>query len=69
MLTCKSLFERVTEICRQCGGLRRAARHLGMSAGFLSQVRSGKKRPSVSTLKKLGLRQIISYEEIYEEKT
>lgn len=52
------ICERITKY----GGLRAAARVLGVDAGYLSKLRDGKKRdPGSRLLKKLGLRAEVRY--------
>ena len=50
-------------LIRRHGGVRAAARALRMDAGYLSRLANRQKvHPSKATLRKLGLREIITYE-------
>ena len=59
------LGDRITELEKQHGSLRAAAKVLGCDAGYLSRLRSGEKEnPSAILLKRIGLRRVIAYERI-----
>ena len=54
--------ERIDELMSQYGGLRAAALAIDVDVGYLSKLRAGKKtKPSSNTLKKLGLKEEITY--------
>ena len=54
--------ERIDELIARHGGLRATALAIDVDAGYLSKLRAGKKaKPSGSTLKKLGLKEVITY--------
>lgn len=58
-----TLPERVAELVAQHGSLRAAARVLECDAGYLSRLASGEKTdPGETLLRRMGLRQIITYE-------
>lgn len=64
-MTCRNvIFEKVTELARQHGGLRKAASKLQMSPAYLCQIRSGKKVPSERALKKIGMRRVVYFERV-----
>jgi hypothetical protein len=53
---------RVQELIGQHGGLRPAARVLGMTPQYLLRLQNGEKdNPSPAILKKLGLKRFVSY--------
>lgn len=57
-----SLEERVEKLVVKHGGLRRAALALGINCAYLCRLRSGEKtQPSEGTLRRLGLRRVVSY--------
>lgn len=64
-----TIFDRITELSNEAGGLRAAARRLGLNAGFLCQLRSGKKKAGPHTLQKLGLRCVVDYVRDKHEET
>lgn len=52
----------VRRICDEHGGLRAAARAIGLSAPYLLRLRDGEHpNPSDVTLKKLGIRREVTY--------
>ena len=54
------LADRINELVSAYGSLNKAARSVGINAGYLSQLRSGKKTaPSQSILLGLGVRRIV----------
>lgn len=58
-----TLSERIKELIAQHGSLRAAARVLECDAGYLSRLASGEKAdPSEKLLRRMGLRQIVTYE-------
>lgn len=58
----QTLAERVRHLERKHGGLRAAARAVGIDAGYLMRLRDGEKtHPSNTTLEKLGLRKEVTY--------
>ena len=58
-----AIVERTSELVSQYGSLRAAADAIGMDVGYLSCLARGKKKwPSDHTLRKLGLKRVISYE-------
>lgn len=60
-----TLSERVTELCIQHGGLRAAARAIQVEVGYLSRLGSGEKvNPLKDTLRKMGLRRVVTYERV-----
>ena len=64
-----TLSDRIDFLCGKHGSLRAVARVLGMDAGYLSRLASGEKTsPSNTTLRKLDLRAITSYEIARTEK-
>lgn len=51
-----AIAKRITELAKQHGGLRKAAKAIDIDPGYLCLLRSGKRtRPSAATLRKLGL--------------
>jgi len=57
-----TLSERIGQLVEQHGSLRAAARDVGLDWAYLHRLRSGEKtNPSPETLRKLGLRRVISY--------
>lgn len=60
-----SLSHRVIEIIAHHGGVRAASRVLEVDAGYLSRLANGSKsRPGKPLLKKLGLCEVIGYENL-----
>lgn len=60
-----TLHDRICELCEQHGTLRAVGRVLQIDAGYLSRLASGEKgNPSKATLRKLGLREITTYERV-----
>jgi transcriptional regulator with XRE-family HTH domain len=58
-----TISQRIDELVVRHGSLRAVARVLRMDAGYLSRLRSGEKEnPDKGTLKKLGLKKIVTYE-------
>ena len=58
-----TLADRIDELVAQHGGLRAAARVLQMDPSYLLRLHSGEKtNPHESTLRRLGLRRVVSYE-------
>lgn len=56
------VHDRVKYLCDRHGGLRPAARLLGIDPGYLSRLRAGtKKQPSQVVLRKLGLQRHVFY--------
>lgn len=59
------LASRIAELIDQHGSLRAAARVLQTDAGYLSRLQSGEKSdPGVLLLRRMGLRQIVTYERV-----
>ena len=57
-----TLRERATELVNQHGGVRRAARALGLDAAyFLRLLRGEKDNPSAAVLRKMGLKRVVTY--------
>lgn len=57
------LAQRITELCDQHGSLRAAARVLDVDPGYLSRIGSGEsKNPGETLLRRMGLREITTYE-------
>lgn len=57
-----TLQQRVEQLCKQHGGLRKAARATGLDASYLYRLSCGEKqRPTYATLRKLGLTMIVTY--------
>lgn len=60
-----TLAERIEELATQHGSLRAAARAIQVDVGYLSRLASGEKaRPLKDTLRRLGLRRVVSYERV-----
>lgn len=56
---------RIKQLQRDHGGLRAAARAIGMSPSYMIRLRDGKKlEPSVRLLRKLGLEKKVTYARI-----
>lgn len=52
----RPLAEHVRRLCIKHGGVRKCAKAVGISYGYLARMRNGKARaPSDATLRKLGL--------------
>lgn len=57
-----SLEDRIAELVKQHGSLRKAGRVVGLTGQYLYRLQSGEKtNPSEAVLRKLGLRRVISY--------
>jgi len=57
-----TLQERVAQLVAHHGDLRKAARAIQIEPSYLSRLGSGEKQnPGAVTLKRLGLRKIVSY--------
>lgn len=57
------LCARVNELVEKHGSLRIAGRALRINYAYLARLRSGEKtNPTAATLRKLGLRKIVTYE-------
>lgn len=55
------LYWRIRDLAAKHGGIRQAARVVGIDPAYLCRLESGKKiNPSDAVLRKLGLRRIIS---------
>lgn len=60
-----TLAERVAELVTKHGSLRAATRAIQIEHGYLHRLASGEKvNPLKETLRKLGLRRIVTYERI-----
>jgi hypothetical protein len=58
----QQLRARVEAIVKHYGGVRPAGRALRINYAYLSRLRTGEKsNPTAATLRKLGLRKLISY--------
>lgn len=58
----QQLRDRVEMICKTFGGVRPAGRALRINYAYLSRLKSGEKsNPTTATLRKLGLKKIVSY--------
>ena len=69
IINTKRLVQRIDALIAQHGGIRPAARALRIDASYLAKMRSGEKNnPSDATLRKLGLRKLIRYEDRLEMK-
>ena len=56
------ISKRIEQLQKQHGGLRAAARAVGMSASYMIRLRDGEKfEPSARLLRKLGLRKEVAY--------
>ncbi len=56
------LKARIEKLQREHGGLRAAARSVGMSASYMIRLRDGEKfEPGEKVLRKLGLRKVVTY--------
>lgn len=59
------LSQAVQELVEQHGGLRKAARAIEVNYAYLSRLWNGEKsNPSVKTLRKMGLRRVITFERL-----
>ena len=57
-----TLKERIDELCKTHGSLRKAAKAVDVDFGYLSGLRSGEKTsPSETILEKLGLKREVHY--------
>ena len=64
-----TLQERINELVVQHGSLRAVARVTEFDVSYLSRLRSGEKaNPEKVMLRRLGLRRVVSYEMIKEQK-
>jgi len=64
-----TLPERIAELAAQHGSLRAAARVLGVDAGYLSRLARGENSdPGTLLLRRMGLRQVTTYERIRRNK-
>ena len=55
----------VKKLVQAHGGVRSAARALGLDCGYLSRLQSGQKsNPTPEVLRKLGLKRVVFYERI-----
>jgi transcriptional regulator with XRE-family HTH domain len=52
---------RVKRLAENLGGVRALARHLGVSASYVSDVMNGRRAPGPPFLKALGLRKVVAY--------
>jgi hypothetical protein len=60
-----SLPDRIAQLIDQHGSIRAAARVLKCSPGYLCRLASGEKdKPSALLLRRMGLRQVVTYERI-----
>lgn len=60
-----TLKERMRELVKQHGGVRKAARALDIDHGYFSRLWDGSKNnPSDRTLRKLGLTRTVNYQRI-----
>lgn len=58
-----TLQERIEQLVAQHGGLRAAARATSIDVGYLHRLLVGEKiNPLKDTLRRLGLRRVVSYE-------
>lgn len=59
------VWVRITELETQYGSLGEVAKSIKIDKSYLSRLKSGEKwNPSSSTLKKLGLKKVVSFERI-----
>jgi hypothetical protein len=57
-----TLKERIDDLCKMHGSLRKAAKAVDVDFGYLSGLRSGDKTsPSLEVLEKLGLKRQVHY--------
>jgi len=62
-----TISDRIAELIDQHGSLRNAALVLKVDAGYLSRLASGEKdSPGLVLLRRMGLRQVVTYERIKE---
>lgn len=62
-----TISDRIAELIDQHGSLRNAALVLKVDAGYLSRLASGEKdSPGPVLLRRMGLRQVVTYERIKE---
>lgn len=60
-----TLAQRIEELAAQHGSLRSAARALMVDAGYLQRMVTGEKdNPSDLLLSRMGLRRVVSYEQM-----
>lgn len=60
----------VKAIIARHGGVRPAARAIGVNYAYLSRLQTGEKaNPTTAVLRKLGLRKVVSYEPISPTRT
>lgn len=61
----ETIFERILELVQQHGSLRAVARVKQIDAGYLVRLSNGEKvNPSAATLRKLGLKQVVTYQRV-----
>lgn len=64
-----TLQDRIAELASLHGSLRKAAEALGTNAGYLSRLARGEnKHPGPALLRRLGLKQVITYEKIVTDR-
>jgi transcriptional regulator with XRE-family HTH domain len=64
-----TLAERIEQLVGQHGSLRAVARVTEIDVGYLSRLREGEKfNPEKATLRRLGLRRVVTYEPLKGEK-
>lgn len=57
-----SIGQRIADLVAQHGSLRKAGRVVGLTGQYLYRLQVGeKKEPSAATLKKLGLKRVVTY--------
>lgn len=57
-----TIRQRADELVDRHGGVRRAARAIGIDDAYFSRLRDGqKKEPSARVLRKLGLTRVVTY--------
>lgn len=57
-----TIKERIDELCKTHGSLRKVAKSIDVDLGYLSGLRSGiKTNPSDIVIAKLGLKKIVTY--------
>lgn len=60
-----TLKHRIAELIQQHGTLRAAARAIQVEVSYLSRLERGEKdNPSTLTLRRMGLREVVTYERI-----
>jgi len=63
-----TLREQILALIEQHGGVRKAARAVQVDPGYFVKLRDGKQtEPSDVTLRRLGLRKMVTYETLYEK--